>query len=99
MPEPKISDKQIAEKKSSYRKWIESEGVPLIEGFFMEDINEVPLKHWARLNAPAVRVCLEGTGETNDAYICEIPPGKSLNPQKHMYEELVYVVSGRGATT
>jgi oxalate decarboxylase/phosphoglucose isomerase-like protein (cupin superfamily) len=99
MPEPKTSDKVIAEKKSSYRKWIETEGVPLVEGFFMEDINEVPLKHWARLNAPAVRVCLEGTGETNDAYICEIPPGKSLNPQKHMYEELVYVVSGRGATT
>ena len=50
MPEPKSSDKVIAEKKSSYRKWIESEGVPLVEGFFMEDINEVPLKHWARLN-------------------------------------------------
>jgi len=42
---------------------------------------------------------LEGTGETNDAYICEIPPGKSLAPEKHMYEELIYVISGRGAAT
>ena len=46
-----------------------------------------------------VRLCLEGTGETNDAYICEIPPGKSLAPEKHMYEELIYVISGRGAAT
>ncbi len=99
MLEPKISTQVIAEKKSSYRKWIEAEKIPLIEGFFIEDINSVPLSHWARVGAPAARICLEGTGETNDAYVCEIPPGKSLNPMKHMYEELVYVVSGRGATT
>jgi len=99
MPEPKISTQQIAEKKSSYRKWIDAEGVPLIEGFFLDDIAAAPLSPWDRVGGNAVRVCLEGTGETNDAYICEIPPGKSLKPQKHMFEELVYIVSGRGATT
>ncbi len=38
MATPQISTKPIAEKKSSYRKWIESDGVPLIEGFFIDDI-------------------------------------------------------------
>ena len=76
MPEPKISDKPIAEKKSSYRKWIEAEGIPLVEGFFIEDIKKVELSPWERIGGSAARICLEGTGETNDAYICEIPPGK-----------------------
>ncbi|MFQ5851528.1 MAG: cupin domain-containing protein [Candidatus Binatia bacterium] len=99
MGEPKISTQPIAEKKSSYRKWVEAEGIPLIEGFFIEDIRTVALKPWKRKGGLGVRICLEGTGETNDAYIAEIPPGKSLKPQKHLFEELIYIVSGRGATT
>ena len=95
--EPRISTQPIAEKKSSYRKWIEAEGVPLIEGFFIEDLNSVPLHPWDRKGGLGARICLEGTGETNDSYICEIPPGQSLKPQRHLFEELVYVVSGRGA--
>jgi oxalate decarboxylase/phosphoglucose isomerase-like protein (cupin superfamily) len=97
--QPKISDQSIAEKKSSYRKWIEAEGVPLMEGFFIEDLKTIPLQPWERKGGLGVRICLEGTGETNDAYVCEIPPGKTLRPQKHLFEELIYVVNGRGATT
>lgn len=99
MGEPQISSQPIAEKKSSYHKWIEGEGIPLIEGFFIEDIKEVPLEPWGRKGGLGARICLEGTGETNDAYVCEIPPGKSLKPQRHLFEELIYIVSGRGATT
>jgi len=97
--QPKISTQPIAEHKSSYRKWIEAEGIPLVEGFFIEDVKKVPLAPWQRQGGTAVRICLEGTGETNDAYIAEIPPGESLKPQRHLFEELIYVVSGRGATT
>lgn len=81
--EPKISAKPIAEKGSSYQRWVEGEGIPLIGGFFIEDIQKVPLEPWKLTGGLAARICLEGTGETNDAYICEIPPGKSLKPQKH----------------
>ena len=37
MEEPKISTRPIAENRSSYRSWLASEGIPLIEGFFLED--------------------------------------------------------------
>jgi quercetin dioxygenase-like cupin family protein len=99
MEEPKIATVPIAEKGSSYKRWVASEEIPIIEGFFIEDIRKVPLEPWKRAGGLAVRICLEGTGETNDAYICEIPPGKALKPQKHLFEELIYIVSGRGATT
>jgi hypothetical protein len=42
---------------------------------------------------------LDGTGGTNDGYVCEIPAGGKTKPQKHMYEEMVYVSKGYGATT
>jgi len=99
LEEPKISTKQIAENRSSYGSWVASEGIPLIEGFFLEDIRKVPLEPWARTGGLACRICLAGTGETNDAYVCEILPGKALKPQRHRFEELIYIVSGRGATT
>src|SRR5437773_12254542 len=31
--------------------------------------------------------------------LCEIAPGKSLKPERHMYEELIYILRGAGATT
>ncbi|HWH80236.1 MAG TPA: hypothetical protein VNT76_22810, partial [Candidatus Binatus sp.] len=99
MVEPKISTESITQKSSSYKQWVEHEGIPLVESFFVENIATVPLEPWKRTGGLGVRLCLEGTGETNDAYICEIPAGKALEPEKHMYEELIYVISGRGATT
>jgi len=35
----------------------------------------------------------------SDAQICEIPTGGQQNPEKHIFEELIFVVQGRGATT
>jgi oxalate decarboxylase/phosphoglucose isomerase-like protein (cupin superfamily) len=59
----------------------------------------VPLKPWPRKNGKGAFINLEGTGQTDDAYVCEIPPGKSSEPEKYLFEELIYVLSGRGATT
>ena len=40
MQEPTISTKPIAENRSSYKSWVASEGIPIIQGFFIEDIRE-----------------------------------------------------------
>ena len=42
---------------------------------------------------------LLGTADTDDAYVCEIPPGKALEPERHVYEELILILRGRGATS
>jgi quercetin dioxygenase-like cupin family protein len=86
-------------RKSSYQKWLESEGLPVIRDFYIEDIRAVPLAPWERKGGLGVYLNLIGTGEANDAYICEIPPGRSLKPQRHLFEEMIFVVQGRGATS
>ncbi len=59
----------------------------------------MPLERWERKGGFGIYLNLIGTGEANDAYICEIPPGKALKPQRHLFEEMIYVVEGRGATS
>lgn len=87
------------EQVDTYLDWQKAQGIPVIKGFFIEDINTVELSHWDLKGVPAAFVMLEGAGGTNDAYICEIPPGGKTRPQRHMYEEMVYVTKGYGATT
>jgi oxalate decarboxylase/phosphoglucose isomerase-like protein (cupin superfamily) len=82
-----------------YDRWISSQGIDVIRGFFVSNLYSVPLKWWDRVGGHGVYIMLDGTGYMDDAYVVEIDPGKSLHPQRHIYEALVYVLSGRGATT
>jgi oxalate decarboxylase/phosphoglucose isomerase-like protein (cupin superfamily) len=83
----------------TYPKWQEAQKIPIITGFFVEDVTTVELAPWELKGGLAAFVNLEGAGDINDAYVCEIPAGEKLKPQKHMYEEMVFVAKGHGATT
>ncbi|HEY3118419.1 MAG TPA: cupin domain-containing protein [Chloroflexota bacterium] len=83
-----------------YYDWQEREGIRAITGLFIEDLNTAELDPWARTGGKGAFVNLGlKIGHSKAAYIVEIPAGGSLNPMRHMFEEVVYVVSGRGATT
>jgi quercetin dioxygenase-like cupin family protein len=82
-----------------YDEWVKREGLDLIRGYKIDDVFTQPLKPWARTGGYAAHIQLQGTGELNSAYICEIPAKGELKPQKHMYEEMVFILSGRGSTT
>ena len=83
----------------AYQKWIESQGIPIIRDFYIEDLRKVELAPWAWKGVRGAYLNLIGTGDVNDAYLCEIPPGKSVNPQRLLFEEMIFVVEGNGATT
>ena len=85
--------------KTTYQKWIATQGIPVIKDFYVKDLRTVELGPWEWKGGFGAYLNLIGTGEVNDAYICEIPPGKSLKPQKYIIEEMIYVLSGRGATS
>lgn len=86
-------------KQTSYEKWLQVEGLPVIRGFHINDLKKVDVAPWERKGGLGTYINLEGTGGTNDAYVVEIPPGGSLKPEKYLFEEMVLVLSGRGATT
>ena len=85
--------------KTPYELWQEQEGIPVVKGLHVEDVKTLPLGPWRRKGVSGAFVNLLGSGRTCDAYVCEIPPKAHTEPQRHLFEELTYIVKGRGATT
>ena len=56
-----------------YNEWVARQGIPVIEGYFVEDVNSVELEPWEERGGKGAFINLIGTGESNDTYICEIP--------------------------
>ena len=83
---------------TAHQNWIESQGIPILNGFSIPNLKDVRVGSWERLDAAGAYLVLDGAEGLNDAYILEINPGSSVRPERHMYEEVVYVLSGRGAT-
>ena len=81
-----------------YRNWAESQGVPIVKGYYVEDMSSVELGPWPRKGGRGAILNLDTTG-AKDAHIVEIAPGGTSEPEHHMYEEIVYVLFGRGATS
>jgi hypothetical protein len=82
-----------------YDKWLKEEGIPVVRGYGLSDLMAVPLKPWPRKGGSGAYIFLNGCEGICDAYLCEIGPKSSLLPQRHMYEELIYILSGKGATS
>jgi quercetin dioxygenase-like cupin family protein len=81
-----------------YLTWVRGEGVP-VYGDFGFDLLGLELKPWARMDALGAYAHALGRGDFVNMYVCEIAPGKHTAPQQHLFEEVVYVLSGRGSTT
>src|SRR6476646_9700094 len=84
---------------NAYAQFQETEGIPIYRGFSVDDLRTLDVAPWARKGGRGAYINLDGTGGTNDAYVAEIPPGGNLNPEHHMFEEMVYVLDGAGATS
>lgn len=83
---------------SSYQDFVKKEGLPLYEGSYLEDLGTIPLADWQRRGGKAAYTRL-GDQETNGLQIVEIPPKGELKPEHHMYDEVMFVLKGRGAST
>lgn len=94
----KIQEGSEIVEKSVYTKWVQAQEIPVIKGFYVDDIRTVKLGPWEIKGGLGAFINLYGDYGTNDAYICEIPTGKSLKPQKHLFEEIVFVIHGKGKT-
>lgn len=96
MPETTPAQKIL----SPYGEWQRSEGVPIIEGLIVPDLHgDIHMEKWHRKGVKGAFLSMIGAEEAMDAYIVELPPGGNTDPEKFMFEENTFVVSGRGATT
>ena len=89
---------EVMEKINAYEQYQRNEGIPVVRGFAVEDLRTAEVKPWARRGVLGTFVNLDGTGGTNDAYVLEIPPGKATEPQRQLYEEMVYILDGNGSS-
>lgn len=74
------------------------EGIPIVRGHVVSDVMELELGAWERMGAAGCYLNLANQQRT-DAYVCEISPGSQTLPQRHLFEEIIYIVKGGGATS
>jgi mannose-6-phosphate isomerase-like protein (cupin superfamily) len=92
-------ERRMWSKKFTYDYWMETTGIPIHQGFYVEDLRTVPLGWWEERQCHAAFVQLMGQEGVSSARVTEIPPGESTRPLKFALDEVVYVLSGRGLTT
>ncbi|HEY3117957.1 MAG TPA: hypothetical protein VGK54_14540 [Chloroflexota bacterium] len=83
-----------------YYRWMRAEGIPIAYGVAgMSDITAIPRKPWARTGRGlGTFIELTGTYQAERGlFVCEIPPGQSLDVQHHLYEQFTLILQGTGA--
>lgn len=83
---------------NSYLEWVKSEGVPIVEEYAVNCLTQA-LEPSPRLGGLGAYIHLVGRGDAATCYLAELRGGESSKREKHLYDKLVYVLSGRGATT
>ncbi|MBM2813210.1 MAG: Cupin 2 protein [Chloroflexi bacterium] len=90
---------KAAFERSTFGDWQKEEDVRVYEDFAVEDVLALDLAPWPRLGANACFLNLYPLMEgVRSMYVAEIPPGKALEPERHLYEKLVFILEGQGTT-
>ncbi len=82
-----------------FRDFLAREGVPVYEDMMSADCLTLRLEPWQRVGGLGAYVHIPGRGDFITCYVVEIPPGGALKAERHLYDETMYVLKGRGATT
>ena len=92
------NQEDMRQKGTIYDEWMKQEGIPIYAAIAgVEDITELPRLPWARMGGLGTFIQLEGVRQEGyGLYVAEIPAGGALEPEKHMYDELIYILRGRG---
>jgi len=95
---PTLRDKARKFLLDPYLDWAEGQGVPIHEDFAI-DMLAVDARPWARFGVNGAICHVKGRDDFLTTFLYELPPGGASAPTHHIYEEVVYVLSGRGSTT
>ena len=93
-----LAGKFATEKDTPYTRWVAEEGLEIVAAHYVPDLRTVELKPWGRRGGRGVYINHEASRTSNDCYVCEIPAGSALAPQRQLCEEMVLVLDGYGST-
>lgn len=96
-PEPMTEGSATSIGIDPYLDWVKREGIPVVEDLGVH-LPEVGTRPWARCGVDGAAVHLKGRGDFVSMFVLDLAPGAATAPQRHLYEEVVYVLSGRGST-
>ena len=63
-----VREDHMAETKTTHRKWIESQGIPILSEFSVPNLNEVKVGRWEKKGAFGAFILLEGVEEKETTY-------------------------------
>ena len=81
-----------------YDLWIEREGIKRYVDFVFNDLKALDLGPWERKGGSGAIITIPNKNLYNDCHVIEIRPGGHSEPEHHLYEVMIYVLAGRGAT-
>ena len=84
--------------RSPYDIFMEEQGIPIFRDIGVRKVQDLPFKPWKRMGGNGTFIQLYGTEGLWGMYVVEVPAAGALNVERHMYEELMLVVEGRGST-
>jgi oxalate decarboxylase/phosphoglucose isomerase-like protein (cupin superfamily) len=93
-----MAKKFATEKETPYVRWVRDEGLEIISAHYVPNLRTVDLKPWERRGGAGVFINHEASRTSNDCYVCEIPAGAKLAPQRQLFEEMILVLDGQGST-
>ena len=82
-----------------YEEYMGEEGLPIhrgVSGF--SDVRLLDLGDWKRLGGAGAFIEPEGIGNVQGTYLLKVPAGRALEPERHLFEEVFFVVEGSGRT-
>ena len=85
------------EEANTYLRWLNEEGLPVLGGWAVPDLKKVALKPGGG-GAASVPISTSPAARKRPADMFANSPD-NLKPEKHLYEELIYVLSGKGTAT
>jgi mannose-6-phosphate isomerase-like protein (cupin superfamily) len=81
-----------------YLDWSRREGVPIHEDFGL-DLLRLETSPWKRFGVDGAIVHVKGRGDFMTILLFDLPPGGNTAPMRHMFEDVVLVLSGHGNTS
>ena len=81
-----------------WEEWLKQEGIPVYRDYNVSDLRALELKPWTRLGGGVrgAHIDLVGGEGLNSGYVCEIATGAGTTPQRYLFEEVIYILSGEG---